>query len=149
MFFFLFQIIVQLIALAVIIPGAFLLAKHDEPAPLLHHEDAPTTVDIPVASENISTPSVTPSKKKANKKVARTVPAALKPETGAPEEIDRRSDAVRALAARKCPPGMEVANHGGPGHDSGGGKYKKVAEGGWQRSHVFKTGWQTIYGRAA
>ena len=148
MFFFLFQIIVQLVALAVIIPGAFLLAKHDEPAPLLH-EDAPTTVDIPVASENISTPSVTPSKKKANRKVVRTVPAAFKPETGAPEEIDRRSDAVRALAARKCPPGMEVANHGGPGHDSGGGKYKKVAEGGWQRSHVFKTGWQTIYGRAA
>ena len=127
-------------------------AGHDVPAPLLH-EETPTTLDIAVASKKSSTPSPTASKKKVSKtifkyKVVRAVPAALKPETVTRAEPDRRSDAVRALAARKSPPCMKVESHGGPGHDSGCGSYKKTNEG-WQRSHGFKTGWQTVYGRAA
>ena len=142
-------------SLFAMLSSAFDKTGHDVPAPHLH-EETPTTVDIAVASKNISAPSPTVSKKKVHlnpktmfkRKVVRTVPASLKPETVTPAEPDRRSDAVRALAARKSPPCMKVESHGGPGHDSGCGNYTKTHEG-WQRSHDFKTGWQTVYGRAA
>jgi hypothetical protein len=135
-------------SLFAMLSSAFDKAGHDVPAPLLH-EETPTTVDIAVASKNIRTPSPTVSKKKVHfhpKTIFKY--KVVKPETVTPAEPDRRSDAVRALAARKSPPCMKVESHGGPGHDSGCGSYKKTNEG-WQRSHGFKTGWQTVYGRAA